>query len=308
MEGLDSGAKVLVCAALIVVARLGCAQFTDPRNYENFPVGVNQIELAYGYARADQSVDPAIVIEGARLNLNQWTITYTRYFGLFGKTAWVAPSVPFAVLDGVVSGTSVSGSVGGAGDSGYEFAWLVKGAPALNPAEFTDYKPGTVVGVTLSVTAPTGLYKADRILNLGSDRWSFRPEIGMNHPFGPKQRWALDAYANSYFYTDNSSYQGTQVLRQGPLPAVEGHISYMFRENVMGSLDARCSFRGDTSINGIGQNDSQKNFILGTEWIIALNAKHELTFLFADALVHVNGPSAVGVSARYDYYWGRGYK
>ena len=31
----------------------GGAQFRDPRNYQNFPVGVNQIEMAYMYVRAD---------------------------------------------------------------------------------------------------------------------------------------------------------------------------------------------------------------------------------------------------------------
>lgn len=307
MDVVSIHAKVLVWVALAGATGLACAQFTDPRNYENFPVGVNQIELAYDYVRADQSLDPAIVIEGAHLNLNQWTITYTRYFGLFGKTAWIAPGLPFATLDGAVSGTNASGSVGGVGDSGYEFAWLVKGAPALTPAQFIDYKPKTVVGVTLSVTAPTGLYRADKILNLGSDRWSFRPEIGWTHPFGREQKWAVDAYANSYFYTDNASYRGAEILRQGPLPAFEGHLSYAFRESVMGSLDARYSFRGDTSVNDVGQNDSQKNFILGSEWIVALNGKNQLTFIFAKALVHVNGPAATGMSARYDYYWGSGY-
>lgn len=284
------------------------AQFTDPRNYENTPVGVNQIELSYAYVRANASIDSSLVIEGARLNLNQGTITYTRYFGMFGHMAWVAPSIPLAGLDGSVTGTNVSGWVAGAGDTNYEFAILLKGGPALSPAEFERYKPTTTVGVSLNVTAPTGLYRADKILNLGSDRWSFRPEIGLSHPFGPEQKWTFDAYANSYFYTDTTSYRGTEILRQGPLPAFEGHISYTFGERVVASLDARYSFRGDTSINGVGQNDSQKNFVVGSEAIVTLDAKNQLTFLFEKAAVHVNGPSVTGVAVRYDYYWGRGYK
>jgi hypothetical protein len=308
MISWQSGWVVLVCLALALLRTQASAQFTDPRNYENFPVGVNQIELGYDYVRADDSIDPSLVILGAHLNLNQWTISYTRYFSLFGRTAWVAPSIPLAELNGAVSGTNVSGSVGGAGDSGYEFAWLLKGGPALSPAEFGQYKPVTVVGVSLSVTAPTGLYRADKILNLGSDRWSFRPEVGLSHPFGPEQKWALDAYANCYFYTDNTSYRGAEVLRQEPLPAFEGHLSYAFRESVVGSLDARYSFRGETSLNGQDQNDSQKNFIIGSEWIVTVNAKNQLTFIFEKATVHVSGPSVTGATVRYDYYWGRGYK
>lgn len=306
MRHLPSNAKLLVLFALAVLP--ASAQFTDPRNYENFPVGVNQVELTYDYVRANQSIDTSLIIAGAHLNLNQWTISYMRYFNLFGRMAWVSPSIPLAALDGMVTGANVSGSVGGAGDSGYEFAWLLKGGPALSPAEFGSYKPSTVVGVSLNVTAPTGLYRADKILNLGSDRWSFRPEIGLSHPFGPEQRWAFDAYANSYFYTDNTSYRGAEILRQGPLPAFEAHISYAFGERVVTSLDARYSFRGDTSIDGVGQNDSQKNFVVGSEAIVTLNAQNQLTFIFEKAAVHMNGPSVTGIALRYDYYWGGGYK
>ena len=296
-----------VCFAL-AFPRLASAQFTDPRNYENFPVGVNQIELAYAYSRADDSIDAALIVSGAHLNLNQGTITYTRYFSLFGRTAWAAPTIPLADLDGYVTGANVNESIASAGDSSYEFAVLLKGGPALNATEFADYKPNTVVGVSINITAPTGLYRADKILNLGSDRWSFRPEIGLTHPFGPEQKWALDAYANCDFYTDNTSYRGAELLRQEPLPAFEGHLSYAFRESLVASLDARYSFRGSTSIDGQGQNDSQKNFILGSEAIVSLNAKNQLTFIFAKALAHENGPAVTGVSVRYDYYWGRGYK
>ena len=303
-----SGWVVAVGLALALLRTPASAQFSDPRNYQNVPVGVNQIELGYAYVRANASIDSAIVIGGAKLNLNQGTISYTRYFGLFGRTAWVAPGIPLAGLGGSVSGTNVNGSIAGAGDSSYEFAMLFKGGPALSPVEFANYKPTTTLGMSLVVTAPTGLYRSDKILNLGSDRWSFRPEVGASYPFGPEQKWALDAYANCYFYTDNTSYRGAEILRQEPLPGFEGHLSYAFNQRIVGSLDTRYSFRGETFVNGQNQDDSQKNFILGSEAIVTLNAKNQLTFIFEKALVHQNGPSATGASVRYDYLWGRGYK
>jgi hypothetical protein len=309
MHLLSSYVKALVCFVVgVLLTRSAGAQFSDPRNYQNVPVGVNQIELGYTYVHANASIDSAIVIGGAKLNVNQGTISYTRYFGLFGRTAWVAPGVPLAGVDGSVSGTNVSGSVAGAGDSSYEFAVLLKGGPALSPAEFGNYKPTTTLGASVVVTAPTGQYTPDKILNLGSDRWSFRPEIGVSYPFGPEQRWALDAYANCYLYTDNTAYRGAEVLKQGPLPGFEGHLSYAFSPSIVGSLDARYSFRGETTVNSLRQDDSQKNFVLGSEVVVSLNAKNQLTFIFEKALVHVSGPSATGASVRYDYLWGRGYK
>jgi len=284
------------------------AQFTDPRNYENFPVGVNQLELAYGYSHANSSIDPAIVIAGAKLNLNQISLGYTRYFTLFHRMAWIEPSIPIAGLNGSISGTDFSGSVAGAGDSSYAFATLLKGGPAQSVEEFTNYKPTTTVGVSLAVTAPTGVYSPDKILNPGADRWSFKPEVAVSYPFGPQQKWAVDGYANSYFYTANTSYRGVEVLRQEPLPGFEGHLSYLFLDSILVSLDTRCSFRGETSVNGVNQNDSQSNFILGSEVIIDLNARNSLSVTLAKAAVHQNGPAVTGISVKYDYLWGKGYR
>jgi hypothetical protein len=294
--------------ALVVLHCEVYAQFTDPRNYENSPVGINELELSYAYAHSNTSIDPSIVIGGARLNLNQGTIGYTRYFGFFHRMGWIESAVPIAGLNGSISGTNLTKAITGAGDSSYGAAMLLKGGPALSVEEFTNYRPTTTVGVSLTVTAPTGLYSSDKILNLGADRWSFDPEIAVSYPFGAQQKWALDAYANSAFYTDNTSYRGSQILRQEALPGLEGHMSYSFLDSVVSSLDARYSFRGDTYVNRVDQNSAQKNFILGSEVIVSLNARNTLTLTVAKALVHQNGPAITGFSVKYDYYWGKGYK
>jgi Putative MetA-pathway of phenol degradation len=163
------------------------AQFTDPGTYDNTPVGVNQFELDYVYTRANASIDTSLIVAGAKLNLNQGTINYTRDFSFFHRLAWAEASVPLAGPDGSVTGTDIHGSTTGAGDSRYELGLLLKGGPALSVEQFASYKPTATVGVSLTISAPTGLYDAGKILNLGSDRWSFKPEIAASYPFGPKQ-------------------------------------------------------------------------------------------------------------------------
>ena len=280
------------------------AQFSDPRTFQNSPVGINQLELSYTYVRTDTSLDTSLIITGAKLNVNQGIIDYTRYFGFLHRLMWIEAGVPVAGLRGSISGTNIQGSVTGAGDSSYALAILLKGGPALTVKQFEHYKPTTTLGVGLTMTAPTGLYQANNILNLGSARWSFKPEIGLSHPFGPEQRWYLDAYANVYFYTDNTSYRGVEILRQQPLPGLEGHISYSFNDSLWASVDTRYSFRGTTFINGVTQNNAQQNFILGSEMNISLNSRNSLVLEFAKALVHNNGPAIVGFSVKYDYTWG----
>src|SRR5262250_2567025 len=102
--------------AVLHIPNRACAQFTDPRTYDNTPVGINQLELSYAYVHADASIDTSLVITGAQFNLNQGTIDYTRDFGLLHRLMWVDASVPVAGLGGSITGTSIHGSTTGAGD------------------------------------------------------------------------------------------------------------------------------------------------------------------------------------------------
>jgi hypothetical protein len=280
------------------------AQFTDAHAYDNTPVGVNQLETDYAFVRGNASVDTSLVIEGATLDVNQGTIGYTRYFGLFHRLAWVEAAVPVAGLSGSVSGTGIQGSTSGTGDSGYTLAMLLRGGPALKTTQFDTYKPTTVVGASIAVTAPTGRYDPDKILNLGSDRWSFKPEIALSQPFGPGQKWQLDAYANAFFYTDNTAYRGREILRQQPLTGLEEHISYSFNDSVWISSDTRYSFRGATVIDGVDQNNTQHNLIMGSEMKVSMNSRHTLLVELAKAVIHHNSPAVVGLAVKYDYTWG----
>lgn len=284
------------------------AQFTDAHNYDNTPVGFNQIGLSYAYAHANASVDNSLVIAGAKLNLFQGTISYTRYFGLDNHLTWISTGIPFAGLSGEVTGTSIRGSLAGAGDSSYQIGILLRGGSPLSASQFHDYKPATILGVSLSMTAPTGLYNPNKILNLGADRWTFKPELALSHPFGPQQKWQVDTYANSYFYKHNTAYHGREILRQEPLPGFEGHVSYSLNDRIWVSVDTRYSFRGSTLVNGVDQANPQRNFVLGSEINVNLSTRHSLLFEVAKAPVHQNGPALVGFAVKYDYTWGRGYK
>jgi hypothetical protein len=162
--------------------------------------------------------------------------------------------------------------------------------------------------MSLTIAAPTGHYDPNKILNLGSDRWSLKPEIAVSYPFGPEQKWEVDAYANSYFFTDNTFYHGKEILRQHALPGLEEHISYSFVDSLWASLDARYSFRGSTFVNDENQNNPQKNFSLGSEVNVSLSPRNSLVFEFDKALVHQNGPASTGFAVKYNYSWGKGYK
>ena len=130
------GLLVCVHLAILSVADRAFAQFSEAHHYDNAPVGVNQLELAYTYAQANASIDTSLVVAGAKFKLNQGTIMYTRYFGFVHRIVWVDAGVPLADLSGSISGTNIRGSITGSGDSSYAITALLKGGPALSVAQF----------------------------------------------------------------------------------------------------------------------------------------------------------------------------
>jgi len=282
------------------------AQFTDPRTYANSPVGIGQIELDYAYGKADASVDTSLVVVNSQLKLNMGTVAYTRDFSLLHHLAFAKAMVPLAHLSGSVAGTNIAGSVAGPADSSLELGTLLKGGKALSAAEFSTYQPTTTWGVSLLVTAPTGQYDAEKLLNLGSDRWSFRPEMALSHPFGRDRRWEVDAYFNVAFFSDNTAYRGKEVLRQDPLAGVETHISYGFAPSLWASLDARYAFRGDMFVDRVDQHDPQEGVIMGSEAAWSPTSRSSVVLVFAKAIVHKNAPDYTGVLVKVAYSWGQG--
>jgi len=285
-----------------------CAEFTDPRTYTAAPVGLNNLEFDFTHAHSNSSIDTSLVVGSTNLELNKGALSYTRNFGVFGHFAWINASVPFASLNGSVASSNFSGSSSGTGDSSIEFAGLLRGGPALSAKQFATHKPTPSLGVSLTVTIPTGEYDADKLLNLGSHRWSFKPEIGVSYPFGAEQKWVVDAYINAYFFTDNTAYRGVEILHQEPLPGLEAHISYNLTPSFWASLDTRYAFRGETVVDGVEQQNAQQSLIVGGEGHWSPNSHHSLNLVFAKAVVHSNAPAYTGVVVKYVYTWGKGYK
>ena len=302
MHKRNLSAWIAVCAIYFPCAVYG--QFTDPRTYANAPVGVNQLELDYTYATADDSIDTSLAIGGSHLEVNELAVAYIRTFGIMRRLAWVKASVPFAYISGSVGGSGQSRSVAGAGDASLQLTSVVLGGSALSVADFEKYEPTTTVGVSLTVSGPSGQYDPNKVVNLGSDRWSFKPEIGISHPFGSDQKWVVDGYFYVYFFTDNTEYHGKEVLRQEPLPGLEAHISYSITRDLWVSLDANYAFRGTTFVDGVDQNDAQKNLNVGTETYWTLSSRHSIAFLFAKSVMHENGPIFTEVALKYFHSWG----
>ena len=134
------------------------------------------------------------------------------------------------------------------------------GGRAMSPREFATYKPKTLLGASLTVRAPTGQYDPTRLINIGTNRWAFRPEVGVVQVMG---KWAVDAYVGAWLFTDNSDFYGGTTRKQDPVYSSEVHLRYLFRRGLWAAMDANFWYGGKATVDGRGGDDLQRNSRVG---------------------------------------------
>ena len=74
--------------------------------------------------------------------------------------------------------------VSGLNDPLLRFSVNFYGAPALTLQEFANYQQDVIIGASIQVSAPLGQYDKDKLVNLGSNRWFVKPDIGISKAWG----------------------------------------------------------------------------------------------------------------------------
>jgi hypothetical protein len=251
----------LACGVLLLVtARTATlsAQQLEPRAYSPSPIGTNFLGLAYGYSHGDILVDPSLPIENGRAKLNVAAPYYGHTFGLLRRLASVTVVTPYAW--GSASGDLMeehrSVTRSGFGDPQIRFALNLLGGPALTPQEFRSRRPGTTLGASLTVVCPYGQYFPSKLINIGANRWAFKSELGLSQPVG---KWALEAYAGMWLFTENRDFYGGQVRKQNPLASYQAHVVYSFNPRLWAALDLTYYTGGQTTVGGQHKQDRQDN-------------------------------------------------
>jgi len=147
----------------------------------------------------------------------------------FGWSSSFSFSLPYGVgnFKGQVADVPRNAYRSGLLDSDFRFAVNLKGGPAMSPREYAKWRQKTLIGVSMKVTAPTSQHNPAALLNFGTNRWAFRPEVGVSRLRG---HWLLDTYAGVWFFTPNIQYYpGTTVQSKDRVGEFEGHLSYNVR-------------------------------------------------------------------------------
>ena len=259
------------------------AQELEPRALVNAPVGTNFLVVATGYLFGNVLLDPAVPIEDGQADL--WTVAagYLRTFALFGQTARISLAAPFATgtWKATFAGNDTSATRTGFGDPIIKLAWNFIGSPALPLGEFVRYRQTTVAGVSLAVTVPLGQYYPDRLVNLGTNRWSFSPRFGLSTVRG---NWVLEGYLGAIFFTRNNDFFGGQVLTQDPLIDAQAHvIRQLGRPGLWMAGSAGYAWGGTSTLNGV-EKDPLENIRLSLVLRVPAGRAHAIKVAYINGL------------------------
>lgn len=251
------------------------AQELEPRAFSPNPTGLTFLVAAAGLSTGEVVFDPTVPITDVDATLYSIGAGVGQTFALLGRTASAALTVPYAwgSMKGLVGEARDSIERSGLADARVRLSINLVGVPALPLAEFVKRTPRPSLGFGLTTSIPTGEYMDDKLINLGTNRWAFKPELGFVYPAG---RWTLEAYAGCWFFTTNSSFFGGQVRSQKPLASLQGHVSYTVRRGLWIAADATFYSGGRTTVDGVESPVRQENSRVGVTVSVPVGSSNSI--------------------------------
>lgn len=300
-------AKQRPLALAAAVAFLGLTatvlgQDLEPRAYSAAPIRTHFLVMGLGYSSGGVLFDPSLPFTDVTARIGLGLLSYAQTFRLIGRSASLAVVLPYALgkMSGQVGEDLTTITRSGFSDVRARLSVNLIGSRALTPQEFARRKPATTLGASLFVQAPTGQYDPLRLINIGTNRWSFKPELGLSQPIG---HWVLDLAAGVWLYTDNANFYGGQRRSQAVLLTTQGHVSYTFRPGLWLSAGATFYAGGRTRVNGVEMQDRLENFRSGLMLAIPIAKAYALKFSWSTGVVTRIGGNFTAYMVAFQYRW-----
>ena len=287
------------CALLCGVS-VAHGQDIEPRAFSNSPIGVNFLVAGYAYTRGALAFDSALPVTDAEIETSSAVLAYVRVLDLWGRSGKLDVILPYTWLSGSASyaGESVERVVAGFADPRLRLSINLYGAPALTLKEFRGWEQDLIVGASLQVSVPWGQYDDSRLVNIGTNRWFVKPELGLSKALGPL---TLELSAAATLFTDNTDFYGGRRRSQDPIYSTQEHLIYSFRSGIWASVDVTYFWGGSTAIDGVPKDDRQENWRIGGTLAFPVDARNSVK-LYASSGVSArtgNNYDLIGIAWQY---------
>lgn len=300
-------ARLSVLAILGIVTLPVNATDTEPRAYSNIPTDLNFLIAGYANIKGNIAFAPSIPINNARLETHSAVFAYVRSLDFWGKSGKIDVIIPTAWLSGQaeVLGEQRSREISGFADPMMRLYVNLYGAPALSMKEFANYKQDTIVGVSLAVMAPGGQYDPLKLVNIGTNRWAIKPEIGISKAWLDNSL-ITEFAAGMFIYTDNNQpFQGN-TLEQKPLYNLQGHLIYNFGKGIWSSVDANYYMGGRTITDNKQADNMQQNWRVGGTLSFPVTKQNSIKLYGNTGVYSRTGSSFDIIGITWQYRWGEG--
>jgi outer membrane putative beta-barrel porin/alpha-amylase len=279
------------------------AQDLVPGAFRPVPVSINVVTLAATINGGDIAFDPSLPLDQGQSTLGVFIVGFNRTLSISGRFASIGIGAPIVLghVQGLVLGQFAETSRTGAGDLVSRIAINLYGAPAMTPREFAAYRPGTVVGVSATVGVPIGQYDPALFINIGANRWSIKPEVGVSRTEG---RWTFEGDLGATFFGENTDFAGG-TRSQAPIVETQAHLIYTFRPALWIAGDGNFWTGGRVTTAGVEAVLEQRNSRLGITVAVPVKRQQVRISYSAGAFTTIGGDYQ-SLGASYSYAWAAG--
>jgi len=276
------------------------AQDLEPRRYAAVPKDMNGLAFIYGFSKGNVVSDPSLPISDFSITAHNLAAGYVHTFGMFGKLSRVTVALPYTAMTGnlKINGRDTSGTRNGFNDARFQWGINLTGSPALSRKEFAGFRQKTIFGLSFVVSVPSGTYHKEKLINTGTNRFGFKPELGISKRF--KNVYA-ELYSGIWFYTKNEKYLKESTLEQEPLFSVQTHICYYFKNQMWLAFNGTWFKGGQTIVNDVPKGNLFNNWRVGGTWSLPLTRFQSLKFQFHAGAFTAHGYNYNLVSVGYQY-------
>ena len=262
------------------------SQDLEPRRWNILPLGTQVLGGGYAYTSGDILLDPTLEIEDATVKANSFILQYVRPFKIGNKFARVDVRLPisFAHWEGLLDGAFAEVDRNGFMDSRIRLSVNLIGPNASGPKELFQYfqenPVNTTVGASISITLPTGLYHADKLLNIAQNRFVIRPQIGVLHNRG---NWSYEFTSSVIFFTNNNDFFGGNTRSQKPMLAAQAHIIKRFESKLWASVSVGSGTGSKSTINDVSKDDRRNDVLasISAGYPIAKKQSLKLAYVYS---------------------------
>lgn len=287
--------RICMCCGMFVLLLVTAPAFADndARDYVPLPAGTTLLATYFNHVSATNFYSKGKKVSSdTNLGANIGVLRPVYYTQLGPFTMDPQAIIPFGEESLHVNGTG-GGEVKSSG--------LADPIVTATVWFINDPKSKTWLGFTPFLTVPLGEYDKNKAINLGANRFAFKPEIGFVKGFG---NLLFDLTANVEFYTDNKDFSPAGVtLKQDPVFTVETHMSYDFNQSFFTSLDYFYHNGGKTTVAGVKQDDAKDDHTLGLTLGFMLSPSYQLLLKYKQDLSVENGLKTNTIGARIAYFF-----